>query len=60
MARPWFDLHVTFEAISRADAELIADRVSFAVCRGHGEGDDHKCKFQFVLSGPTEIDLDET
>lgn len=57
--RPWFEGHVTFEAISKADAEYVMERIAEAICRGHGEGEDHQCKFQFVVSGPMEIELAE-
>lgn len=57
--RPWFEAHVTFEAISRADAETVVDAMAMAVCRGHGNGEDHVCKFQFVLSGPLSVSLED-
>lgn len=55
--RPWFEARLSFEAISKADAEFLVDRIAETVCRGHGQGDDHICKFQFVISGPVEISM---
>lgn len=52
----WFEVHATFEAISFADAETVVDAIASVICRGHGEGEDHQCQFQFVLSGPVAVE----
>jgi hypothetical protein len=51
----WFEAHVSFEADSFDAAETVVDAMVLAVCEGFGEGNDHICRRQFVVSGPKAI-----
>jgi hypothetical protein len=51
----WYDVTVSFEADSQEDAEMVVDKLALVICRGHGQGLDHVCKYQFVIGGPKLI-----
>lgn len=51
----WFEVQISFEAASLEDAETVVDAVALIICQGTGEGVDHVCEHQFVISGPKEI-----
>ena len=50
LERPWFTMQACFQAISEADAESLAESMMGLLCRGHGEGDDHECRFAVVVA----------
>lgn len=52
---PWFKFEARFAAISREDAISLMDDVMSALCRGHGHGKDHECRFAAFILGPSQM-----